>query len=290
MWCSTRLSSRSSPVYPLHKLSASCFKACNTIQCILFGDDTTVYISGRNEPVLCQLIANDLASLTDWFHANKLSLNVFKTNFMKVGKGSQTSEYDLHLSNNSITKISSAKCLGIIIYDELGWSEHINHITKKIASRSYAIYSVKRFLSMNNMKLLYHSLINSHFSYGTMCTVEHILIHCASQCRLRKLEISQKKCIRNICNKKYNEHTSPLFKKLNILKLQDISRFQLGTFMYNFAHSELPPPLVTLFPQNADIHGHSMRQSRNPHQGPNCGMSCPCQPDQSTRFMRLRVV
>ena len=47
-------------------------------QCILFADDTTVYISGRNEPVLRQLIENDLASLTDWFHANKLSLNVLK--------------------------------------------------------------------------------------------------------------------------------------------------------------------------------------------------------------------
>ena len=136
-------------------------------QCILFADYTTVYISGINEPVLRQLIEYDLASLTDWFHANKLPLDVLKPNFMKFGKGSQTSEYDLHLSNNSITKVSSAKFRGIII-DELGWSEHINRVTKNIASGSYAIYSVKRFLSMNNMKLLYHSLIHSHLSYGTM--------------------------------------------------------------------------------------------------------------------------
>ena len=136
-------------------------------QCILFADDTTMYISGINEQVLRQLIEYDLASLTDWFHANKLPLDVLKTNFMKFGKGSPTSEYDLHLSNNSITKVSSAKFLGIII-DELGWSEHINRITKNIASGSYAIYSLKRFLSMNNMKLLYHSLIHSHLSYGTM--------------------------------------------------------------------------------------------------------------------------
>ena len=78
---------------------------------------------------------------------------------MKFGKGSQTGEYDLHLSNNSITKVSSATFLGIII-DELGWGGHINRITKNIASGSYAIYSVKRFLSMNNMKLLYHIIIH----------------------------------------------------------------------------------------------------------------------------------
>ena len=94
-------------------------------QCIFFAYDTTVYISGINEPVLRQLIEYDLASLTDWFHANKLPVDVLKTNFMKFGKGSQTSEYNLHLSNSSITKVSSAKFLGIII-DELGWNEHIN--------------------------------------------------------------------------------------------------------------------------------------------------------------------
>ena len=81
--------------------------------------------------MLRQLIEYDLASLTDWFHANKLPLDVLNTNFMKFGKGSQTSEYDLHLSNNSITMISSAKFLGIII-DELGWSEHINRITRTL--------------------------------------------------------------------------------------------------------------------------------------------------------------
>ena len=135
--------------------------------------------------MLRQQIENDLASLTDWFHANKLSLNVLKTNFMTFGKGNQVSEYDLHLSNNIITKVSSAKFLGIIIDDELGWSEYINYIERKIASGSYAIYSVKRFLSMNNMKLLYHSLIHSNLSYGNM------LWSSASQYRLRKLEINQ---------------------------------------------------------------------------------------------------
>ena len=39
--------------------------------------------------------------------------------------------------------VSSAKFRGIII-DELGWGEHINRITKNIASGSYAIYSVKK--------------------------------------------------------------------------------------------------------------------------------------------------
>ena len=107
---------------------------------------------------------------------------------------------------------------------------------------------------MNNMKLLYHSLIHSHLSYGTTCMLWSSASHLSAD------PVSLKLVKRNVL-----EDTSPLFKKLNILKLQDISRFQLVTFMYNFARSELPPPLITLFTQNTDIHGHNTRQSRNPH-------------------------
>ena len=172
-------------------------------QCIFFADDTTVCISGINEPVLRQLIQYDLASVTDWFQANKLPLDVSKTNFMKFGKGSQTSEYDLHLSNNSITKnifikkVSSAKLLGIII-DELGWSEHINRITKNIGSGSCAIYSVKRFLSMNNMKLLYHSLIHTSVT-ALCCGVQHLGADSESL-KLAQINALETYVIRNITN------------------------------------------------------------------------------------------
>ena len=116
---------------------------------------------------------------------------------MKFGKGSQTSEYDLHLSNNSITKVSSAKFLGIIIH-ELGWSEHINRITKNIGSGSYTIYSVKRFLSMNNMKLLYHSLI--HTSVTALCCGVQYLGADSASLKLAPINALETYVIRNIMN------------------------------------------------------------------------------------------
>ena len=58
----------------------------NHSQCILFADVTTVCISGINEPVLRQLIEYDLASLTDWFHANKLPLDVLKATLLNLVK------------------------------------------------------------------------------------------------------------------------------------------------------------------------------------------------------------
>ena len=46
---------------------------------ILFADDTTLYASSDNIVNLYDLINCDLDNLTDWFRANKLSLNTSKT-------------------------------------------------------------------------------------------------------------------------------------------------------------------------------------------------------------------
>ena len=51
-------------------------------KCILVAYDTTVYHSSTNLNELIWLIEEDLVTLTDWFCANKLSLNVNKTNFL----------------------------------------------------------------------------------------------------------------------------------------------------------------------------------------------------------------
>ena len=55
-------------------------------KCLLFADDTTVYHSGRNIDQVKTEIENDLNVLIDWFKANKLSLNITKTDFIHFKK------------------------------------------------------------------------------------------------------------------------------------------------------------------------------------------------------------
>lgn len=49
---------------------------------VLFANDTNIFLSGSNYVRLQQTIRNDLAAFSDWLAANKLSLNVDKTNFI----------------------------------------------------------------------------------------------------------------------------------------------------------------------------------------------------------------
>ena len=205
-------------------------------------------------------IENDMCALSDWFCANKLSLNAQKTNFMVFSpKNKPTNITSLNLENQIIQKVNSAKFLGIFIDDELKWSVHINHVLKRVSSGSYALHSVKRFLSRDNMKTLYYSLIHSHLSYGTL------LWGSAFQYRIHQLEVIQKKSVRNICNATYNAHTGPLFKQLRIPKLVDIYNSQLCKLMYLFTNGTLPCPLQMVFKRNSDVHTYPTRIAHDPH-------------------------
>ena len=55
----------------------------NGAKSILFADDTTIYISFNNISNLYRDMNIELDNITDWFRANKLSLNVTKTNYMQ---------------------------------------------------------------------------------------------------------------------------------------------------------------------------------------------------------------
>ena len=174
-------------------------------------------------------------------------------------KNTRTNISSLNLANHTIQKVSCTKFLGIYIDDELQWGEHINHVLKMVSSGSYALHAVKRFLSTDNMKTLYYSLIHSHLSYGTM------LWGSAFQYRLRQLEVIQKKAVRNICNVGYNAQTSPLFKQLSIPKLNDIYNTQLCKLMFLFTNGTLPCPLQMVFTRNSNVHSYQTRQAHDPH-------------------------
>ena len=45
---------------------------------ILFAGDTTVYFANKSIDTLFEIMSQELNSLSDWFRANKLSLNISK--------------------------------------------------------------------------------------------------------------------------------------------------------------------------------------------------------------------
>ena len=102
-------------------------------------------------------------------HESIIRLNVQKTYFVVFApKNTNNNITSITLRNQQILRVNNAKCLGIYIVDGLKWDDHISHIVKTVSSGSYAIHTVQKYLSFNNLKSVCYSLSHSHLTYGTM--------------------------------------------------------------------------------------------------------------------------
>ena len=76
----------------------------------------------------------DLQFLQNWLIANRLTLNVLKTEFMLVGSRKRvatlTQEFDLSLNEISLKRVNSSKRLGVEIDEFLTWDAHISSVSK----------------------------------------------------------------------------------------------------------------------------------------------------------------
>ena len=65
----------------------------------------------------------------------------------------------------------------------------------------------------------------------------------------------QKKAIRIITNSNYITHTTPIFKNLNLLKMNDIYKISVLKFYYQYCHDQLPYYLQSFdFTRRAETH------------------------------------
>ena len=156
--------------------------------------------------------------------------------------------------------MNKTKFLGIVIEEHLNWAMHISHLCNIIARNVGILQKLRYFIPAYVLKILYHSLVLSHLQYCTLLWANSYHSH------LHKLGLLQKKAIRIISNTDYLAHSSKLFFNLKLLKLDDIMKFQLGTFMYKLKSNKLPNVIPHMFVShshmfvtNENIHSHNTR-------------------------------
>ncbi len=228
---------------------------------IIFADDNTIFNTSENIDGLYISMNSDLDILSDWFRANKLSLNAGKTNFMLfTNKKRQTDNKKyLYLSGDKLQMVSKTKFLGLTIDQHLEWGEHISICKNKLVGGIYVINKLKNTLSKPLLKTIYYSMVHPYLSYGVL------LWGSAKKKYIHTLETAQKRAIRSIHRAKYNEHTKPLFEESNILTLQNTHTLQISMFMFSFHTYQLPEPLQSIYTRSADIHTHQTHHRDDPH-------------------------
>ena len=187
---------------------------------ILFADDTNLfsiieYTLLTHSSNVNELLDNELANINEWLTVNRLSLNLTKTKYMifhPIQKDISSQVPTVIINGVQIEKAHNFNFLGVCLDNNLKWDGHIKFLASKLGKYSGILNKLKRYIPIDILRTLYCSMVNSHLNYailgwGFACS------------RLKKM---QQRIIRMITCSKYNAHTSPLFKSLRILTLDDM--------------------------------------------------------------------
>ena len=146
---------------------------CNDIQCldlygslILFADDTTLINTNKSKKYLEFQMQHDMATLIDWFKANKLSLNLSKLVLLRFWRNEKEPRENLNINGLYIPEVDTTKFLGVHLDKNLSWDDHLTQLFNKLNNNHYLLSISKKFLSETNLVKLYYAHIYSHIKYG----------------------------------------------------------------------------------------------------------------------------
>ena len=223
---------------------------------IIFADDTNVFMTGKSVQEITEQMNLELQNILIWLNTNRLSLNVMKTHFILFKSKNRiiNSSPKLFINGTEIDCVQKTKFIGAILDSDLKWDHHISLIKSKIAKGIGVICKARKVLEIKTLTTLYYSMI---YPYLTYC-VE--VWGNAGQTRLESVLKLQKKVIRIIASAGYYAKSDPLFHKLDILKITDIYKLSVASFLFKFVKGKLPSIFNDIFIRSSDI---ATRVTRN---------------------------
>ena len=104
-----------------------------------------------------------LSEVYRWLCANKLSLNIEKSNYIIFHSVQRYSSFNYEIKvflNNQILKREfSTTYLGVAIDCHLNWKSHVSNISKKVKRNIGALSKIRHFVSIDVLMNLYYSPI-----------------------------------------------------------------------------------------------------------------------------------
>jgi len=119
-------------------------------------DDTSIVLTSPNNIQMQSNLNIAFEQLIKWFKSNLLLLNFDKTYFIQFNnKSNYTSEIQINYEDKQISIANETKFLGLFINNNLSWKTHIECIKSKLNSACYATSSVKPYVTINILKMIY---------------------------------------------------------------------------------------------------------------------------------------
>jgi hypothetical protein len=109
--------------------------ALNITESLLFADDTSMYYSHTDPISLINVLNDELRNVDRWMKANKLSVNITKTNYIifKSRNEKFCTDIPVIFDGKPLMQKKIVRFLGVHIDENLTWKSHISHVCKKIS-------------------------------------------------------------------------------------------------------------------------------------------------------------
>ena len=226
---------------------------------ILFADDTTLYKTQRNLNYLKWCIQDDMQILSDWFKANKLTLNLEKTISLLFQQSGSCKELEITIDTVTIRTSKETKFLGMWLDHHLTWSIHIQKLITKLKCNINLLKHGNSLMTTDCKRLVYFAHIQSHLQYGILLWGNSLTLQEIN--RLTKIQLN---CL------KYIDPNSD-FKENKILKVESLIELENSKFGYKLTHGLLPKKIeaACMFDQNKTnlnkTHGYHTRHKKIPN-------------------------
>ena len=129
----------------------------------LFADDTKIMCKIVNDDS-CNVLQEDLNKLSDWSKEWSIKFNEDKCKVMHIGKTNP--HHDYKINNHILQKTEIERDLGVIISNDLEWSQHVISATNKANKQVGIIKHAFTYLDIGTLKLLYKSMVRPHLEYA----------------------------------------------------------------------------------------------------------------------------
>ena len=222
-----------------------------------FADDTNIIIKNKSAKVLTRDLNVDLAQLTKWLRANKISLNTKKTELLIFCSKQRKISYDIKVKINGkkLIPVNHIKYLGVYIDCHLDWTFHTNILSTKLSRAVGILSKVRHYVPKEVLHNIYHGIFSSILNYGSIIWGQKSTNH------IKRIENIQNKAIRTMNFVARNTQTNILYKNSKILKFTDQIKVKNFLLVHDSINGQLPYSLRDTFTLTKNNHPIQTRHS-----------------------------
>ena len=226
---------------------------CTSMNVVHYADDSTVYTVEDSFDSLIHNTNYELDKIDNWLCANKLSLNISKSQYSLFTNNVHSSSETLQIRGQVLPQCSSIKFLGVVIDDKLSFSAHITSVCDKVSRNIGFMKKVSHIIPNKPLRCLYYSLVYPHLTYAIEAWGN------SSKTKLSRLRRLLDRCLKILGSTRNNA----TYRDLKLFTLNEIYHFFTLIRIFKYYNFGLGRYFRHKFSMNQVRHNYHTRFSLN---------------------------